>query len=108
MLIQIQNKPKRRHPDWLKVKLPSGTTYNYIKSLVNGASINIRGFVGTTDFSNNHLVQDNTIETNIVGTSGIRLQYVNDATVFRNIITMNADTGTHVSHGAIVSVVAWE
>ncbi len=25
----------RRHPDWLKVKIPSGTNYNYIRSILN-------------------------------------------------------------------------
>lgn len=32
MLLQIQT--KRRHPDWLKVKLPSGENYNYVRDLV--------------------------------------------------------------------------
>ena len=30
-LIQIETKPKRRHPDWFKVKLPSGKKYNEVK-----------------------------------------------------------------------------
>ena len=34
-LIQIETKPQRRHPDWFKVKLPSGEKYNEIKSLVS-------------------------------------------------------------------------
>src|SRR3989338_1359496 len=33
-LIQIQTKPARRHPDWLKVKLPSGETYTQVRNLV--------------------------------------------------------------------------
>lgn len=33
-LIQIQTKPARRHPDWLKVKLPSGETYAKVRNLV--------------------------------------------------------------------------
>ena len=33
-LIQIQTKPARRHPDWLKVKLPSGETYTQVRSLI--------------------------------------------------------------------------
>jgi len=33
-LIQIQTKPARRHPDWLKVKLPSGETYTQLRNLV--------------------------------------------------------------------------
>jgi lipoyl synthase len=33
-LIQIQTKPKRRHPDWFKIKLPSGPEYNKVKNLV--------------------------------------------------------------------------
>lgn len=31
---------KKRHPDWLKVKLPSGKSYNLINSLVKSASTN--------------------------------------------------------------------
>jgi len=33
-LIQISTKPARRHPDWLKVKLPSGETYTQVRNLV--------------------------------------------------------------------------
>ena len=33
-LIQIQTKPARRHPDWLKVKLPSGEAYAQVRNLV--------------------------------------------------------------------------
>ena len=33
-LIQIQTKPARRHPYWLKVKLPSGETYTQLRNLV--------------------------------------------------------------------------
>ena len=33
-LIQIQTKPARRHPDWLKVRLPSGETYTKVRNLV--------------------------------------------------------------------------
>tara|TARA_B100000315_G_scaffold133360_2_gene122877 strand:+ start:4941 stop:5861 length:921 start_codon:yes stop_codon:yes gene_type:complete len=33
-LIQIKTKPTRRHPDWFKIKLPSGTEYNQVKKLV--------------------------------------------------------------------------
>ncbi len=33
-LIQIQTKPARRHPDWLKVKLPSGEDYVKVRNLV--------------------------------------------------------------------------
>src|SRR3989338_9730942 len=33
-LIQIQTKPQRRHPDWLKVRLPSGETYTKVRNLV--------------------------------------------------------------------------
>ena len=33
-LIQIQTKPQRRHPDWLKVRIPSGETYTKVKNLV--------------------------------------------------------------------------
>ena len=33
-LIQIQTKIQRRHPDWLKVKLPSGETYAQVRNLV--------------------------------------------------------------------------
>ena len=33
-LIQIQTKPARKHPEWLKIKLPSGERYELVKSLV--------------------------------------------------------------------------
>ena len=33
-LIQIQTKPARRHPDWLKVRIPSGDTYAQVRNLV--------------------------------------------------------------------------
>ena len=33
-LIQIETKPQRRHPDWFKIKLPSGEKYDLVKSLV--------------------------------------------------------------------------
>ena len=33
-LIQIQTKPQRKHPDWFRIKLPSGEKYDLVKSLV--------------------------------------------------------------------------
>ena len=33
-LIQIQTKPQRRHPDWFRIKLPTGEKYELVKSLV--------------------------------------------------------------------------
>lgn len=38
MLLQIQT--KRRHPDWLKIRLPSGETYNKVRNLVKSSRLN--------------------------------------------------------------------
>jgi len=35
-----QIKPQRRHPDWFKIKLPSGEKFNKVQSLVKTNRLN--------------------------------------------------------------------
>lgn len=37
---QVLQQPARRHPDWLKVRLPSTDAYGKMKALINGAKTN--------------------------------------------------------------------